>query len=472
MNNLRTKLVVCALALLSVFISPVRAHASTSTNNPLDSLFLRDGDMLYGKLLSIEPDQSVRWQHPDASEVIEFKPDVIAKIEFGAMKSAAAQSNSSCRVYFGNGDTLEGNLVSCSRDSLTLDTWYAGRLTIQRTSPQDPVQTIAFMPRQPAIFEGPTGLEGWTQGKSVAAFAMDSGQWIYRHGAFYANKNASIARDLKLPDRSEIQFDMAWKGTFNLAVALYTDSLQPILLTAKDQGPAFGAFYSLRISSPYLIDLTPISKDVPSRSMGELIVPALSNRDRAHIDLRISKPDHRVVLFLDGVMIKQWTAPGGFTPQGTGLRFVQNAMGSIKFSHLRVAPWNGVLDEGPESSPDPAHDLVSLESGAKTSGMIQTIDNGQISIQSVGGGATKVPLVKVSAIDFASVATEAPKIAQGSLRATFARGGFITINLLSWRPEGIQVSSPVFGKATFDPAAFTRLQFVVPETKATDEPKS
>jgi hypothetical protein len=472
MNNLRTILVAAALALLSVFNSPARAESSASTNNPLDALFFRDGDMLYGKLLSIDPGQSVRWQHPDDSEAIEFKPDGIAKIEFSPLKTTAVQSNSTCRVYFGNGDTLEGNLVSCSRDSLTLDTWYAGRLTIQRTSAQDPVQTIAFMPRQPAIFEGPTGLEGWTQGNPVAAFAMESGQWIYRHGAFYANKNASIARDLKLPDRSEIQFDMAWKGQFNLAVALYTDSLQPILLTAKDQGPAFGAFYSLRIQSPYLIDLTPISKGEPSRSLGELIVPSLSNRDRAHIDLRVSKPEHRVVLFLDGVMIKQWTAPTGFTPQGAGLRFVQNAMGSIKFSHLRVAPWNGVLEEAPEASADPTHDLVSLESGAKTSGLIQTIDNGQISIQTADGGATKVPLLKVSAIDFASVTTEAPKIAQGSLRATFARGGFITINLLSWRPDGIQVSSPLFGKATFDPAAFTRLQFVLPEPKPGDEPKS
>ena len=472
MNNLRAILVVVALSVASVLTSPARAQTAASTNTPLDSLFLRDGDMLYGKLLSIEPDQTVRWQHPDATEGIEFKPDIVAKIEFSSPKTTTAQSNSSCRVYFGNGDTLEGNLVSCSRDSLTLDTWYAGRLTIQRTAAQDPVQTIAFMPRQPAIYEGPTGLEGWTQGKAVAAFATESGQWIYRHGAFYANKNASIARDLKLPDRSEIQFDMAWKGQFNLAIALYTDSLQPILLTAKDQAPAFGAFYSLRIQSPYLIELTPISRNEPSRPLGEVIVPALSNRDRAHIDLRISKPDHRVVMFLDGVMIKQWTAPPGFTPQGTGLRFVQNSMGSIKFSHLRIAPWNGVLDEAPEASPDPAHDLVSLESGAKTSGMIQTIDNGQISIQSVGGGATKVPLVKVSAIDFASVTTEAPKIAQGSLRATFAWGGFITINLLSWRPSGIQVSSPVFGKATFDPAAFTRIQYVVPEPKAGDEPKS
>ena len=33
------------------------------------------------------------------------------------------------------------------------------------------------------------------------------------------------------------------------------------------------------------------------------------------------------------------------------------------------------------------------------------------------------------------------------------------------------VTSPVFGKATIDPAAFSRLQFVAPEPKSADEPK-
>ncbi|HUD47187.1 MAG TPA: hypothetical protein VMR33_10175 [Candidatus Baltobacteraceae bacterium] len=468
MNKLRFIIVAGLIAVAAA--SPAPAQQPVSTNTPADSLFFRDGDMLYGKLLAIEPRNAIRWQHPDASEPIEFKADSVAQIQFPSPKPTVAQSNSSCRVYFGNGDTMEGNLVSCDKDTLTMQTWYAGRLTISRTIPQDPVQTVAFLPRQPAMFDGLTGMDGWTQGNAVKAFANDSGQWLYRHGAFYANKPASIARDFNLPDRSIIQFDLAWKGSFNLAVALYTDSLQPILLAAKDQGPDFGAFYSLRIQSPYFIALTPIRKNDVSRSLGDLIVPSLSNRDRVHIDLRISKPDHRIVLFLDGVMIKEWITPAGFNAEGTGLRFVQNGGGSIKLSHLRVAAWNGVLDEAPAVSPDSTHDIISMEAGAKISGVIQTIANGQISLLGAGG-LTKIPVNTVSAIDFAGVATEAPKTAPGSVHATFARGGFVTFDLLSWRPDAISVTSPVFGKATFDPAAFSRLQFVAPEPKSADEPK-
>jgi hypothetical protein len=467
MNKLRSIAIAGIVALLAA--SPALADEPASTNAASDFLFFRDGDMLYGKLLAIEAHNAIRWQHPDAVEPIEFKPESVSQIEFPPVNATAAQSNSSCRVYFGNGDTMEGNLVSCDRDTLTLDTWYANRLTISRALPQNPVRTVAFLPRQPAMFDGLTGMDGWTQGSAVKALESDSGEWVYRHGAFYADKPASIARDLNLPDRVEIQFDLAWKGQFNIAVALYTDSLQPILLTAKDQGPAFGAFYSLRFTSPYFISLMPIRKNDPLRSL-ELMVPSLNNKDHIHVDLRMSKPDHRVVLFLDGAMIKEWIDPVGFTAEGKGMRFVQNPGGSIKLSHLRVAAWNGVLDEAPAVSPDPGHDLISMESGPKTSGQIQSIANGEISVLGTGG-LTKLAVNKVSAIDFAGITPEAPKTTLGSVHATFARGGFVTFDLLSWRPDGMVVTSPVFGKATFDPVAFSRLQFIARDPRSADEPK-
>jgi hypothetical protein len=114
--------------------------------------------------------------------------------------------------------------------------------------------------------------------------------------------------------------------------------------------------------------------------------------------------------------------------------------------------------------------MLSMESGAKSSGLIQSIANGQISLLG-DGGVVKIQLDKVSAIDFAGVTTEASKTLIGTVRATFARGGFLTFDLLNWRPDGMLVSNPIFGKVTFDPAAFSRLQFIAPESKNADEPK-
>jgi hypothetical protein len=467
MSKARALFLFCVIALCGAIAAPSPA---ASTNGASDCVFFRNGDLLYGKLLAIDPREGVQWKHPDASDPIEFKPESVSQIEFAPGKSSASQSNVSCRVYFANGETVEGNLISCGRDVLAIDTWYAGRLKILRKSPQNPVQTISFLPRQPSIYEGPTGLDGWTQGNAVKAFANDSGQWIYQHGGFYANKPASIARDVKLPDISEVQFDLAWNGILNLAVALYTDSLQPILLTGKDEGPDFAAFYSLRFQNTVVVSLMPIRKKEPLHSLGDLIVPALNNKDRVHVDIRMSKPDHRIVLYFDGALVKEWIDPSGFSGDGTGLRFVQNAGGSVKLSNLRVTAWNGVLDTGSETPPDPKLDTITTETGMKSSGVIQNIANGQISFQG-GNGVTQIPVDKVSAIDFSAVPPDASKAVAGSVHATFTRGGFITFDLLSWRPDGVLVMSPVFGKASFDPSAFSRLQFSAPEPKARVEPK-
>ena len=177
-------LALCAAA------APMSAHADA------DCLSFRDGDVLYGKLLEIQSGSLIRWQHADASEPIDFKPENVAQIDFSPRPLTVGRTDYSCKLWLANGDALAGNLIACDRDALTLDTWYAGKLKIPRRA----LQTLAFNPRTPVVFDGPTGLDGWTQGNAVKGIIGESGLWSYRNGAFYADKAASIARDMKLPD--------------------------------------------------------------------------------------------------------------------------------------------------------------------------------------------------------------------------------------------------------------------------------
>jgi hypothetical protein len=447
---------------LCVAAAPLSAHADA------DCLSFRDGDVLYGKLLEIQSGSVIRWQHADASEPIDFKPENVAQIDFSPRPLAAGRTDYSCKLWLANGDALAGNLVACEGDALTLDTWYAGKLKIPRRA----LQTLAFNPRSPVVFEGLTSLDGWTQGNAVKGIIGESGQWSYRNGAFYADKAASIARDVKLPDRAQIQFDLAWRGPLNLAVALYTDSLQPILLTEKESAPDFGGFYSLRFANTLFVTLTPIRKKDPLKALGDpLIIQSLTQKERVHVDLRLSKADHQVALFLDGAIIKDWIDPGGFAGQGTGVRFVNNSPGgAVKMHNFRVSKWNGVLDDASAEAPDPSHDVVFLESGAKVSGAVVSIADGQISLLTTGG-ATNIPLAGASAIEFARFQGRPPPAAVVNTHATFVQGGAVTFELLSWRPEGVEGSSPDFGKVTFDPAAFGRLQFLASEPKKAEAPK-
>jgi len=442
-------------------------------NSPPDGLFFRNGDLLHGQLLAIDTPSIVRWQYPDAAAPIEFKPKSIAQIDFPIAKNSIAHSADACRLLLANGDLLEGSLVSCDHAAMVFQTWYGGRLNIPRAS----LQSLAFIPHSPPVFNGITGLDGWTQGSTAAAFAGQSGQWVYRKGAFYADKPASIARDLKLPDVAEIQFDLAWKGGLYFAVALYTDSLQPIRLPITDRSLDFGGFYSLRFDNVFYknIDLWPVTKEeaVP-RSLGPAQFPFLNYGDRLHVDLRISKPRDKIALYLDDALIKEWVDPKGFAGEGTGMRFVQNPGGAVKMSNLRITEWDGLFAD--ETA---AEDFVPLEiphdsfwpaTGAKVTGDIESIAGGKMTVNTTNG-PVKIPLTEIKAIDFAHRPSPPPQNKPAIVRATFAQGGDLTFTLDSWRPDEMIIHSADFGKARINPTAFTHMQFLLPQTNGPDGQK-
>lgn len=443
------------------------AVASASAQQPPDGLLFRNGDSLKGQLLAIDPQNAVHWRLPDAAEPIDFKPDTIAQIDLQTPKDIPAHPEDSCRVLLANGDLLAGKLISYDRKKLALDTWYAGQLTI----PRDALQSVAFIPHSPAIFDGISGLDGWTQSVAAAANAMETGRWSYRNGAFYADKSASIARDLKLPDLADIQFDLAWKGTLNLAIAIYTDSLQPVLLGAKDQAPDFGGFYSFRLQNPlsFSVDLWGIKKAAPIRYLGQSLVPAFNNKERVHVDLHINKAAHKIALSLDDVAVKEWDDPDGFIGEGTDMRFVQNPGGVVKLSNLRITKWDGKIDQTAPETPDPTQDSFWPENRAKMAGYIESISNGKMTAQTKQG-KIEFPVEQLKSIEFAHREPDTNAPPTDTVRGTFAQGGVLTFTLEKWRPDEMLVHSPDFGKAKINPAVFTRLQFVPAEKKSTEGP--
>ncbi len=445
----------------------VATVGSAQQSDPFaDSLSFRNGDFLYGRLMGIDNQGAVHWKHPDSGGAIDFEPGAISQIDFPTRTNTAPRAENTCRLLLNDGSSLEGDLVSCDRSELVLQTWYAGRLNIAREA----LRSLIFLPRSPAVVDGITGLDGWTQGSTASNIPGETGKWIYRNGAFYADKAASIARDVKLPDVAEIQFDLAWKGGLNLAIALYTDSLLPILLTAKDQGPNFGGFYSLRFQYSAFIDLWPIKKSEPVRQLGQLYIPALNTSDRLHVDLRISKPQARIALLLDGKPVKEWIDPQGFAGEGTGVRFVQNPPGIIKLSNLRITKWDGNFSQTTDEADDTAHDAFWPENGTRVSGTIDYIADGKMHANT-GKGPVEFPLAMLNAIDFAQHPGHQSQVEGNTVRATFAQGGNLTFVLESWKPDKMIVRSPDFGKARMDPAAFTRLQFLAPEKKPAEGPK-
>ncbi len=434
--------------------TPIRADRPLETK---DTVVFRNGDLLYGTLRRIEADGSILWHHPDALEPIEFYPGAISEVQLGPRPQPDFSATNGCQVRLTNQDELEGNLVFFDAEKIVLETAYAGRIEI----PRPHIQFLEPSPidRVPA-YVGPSGLEGWTHGK-VAAAIPNSGEWKYRNGAFYASRSASIARDLKLPDTASIQFDLTWKGLLYIAIALYTDYLQPINLTSRETEPNFGGFYSLQLYN-YAADLKPVTKNDPLRSLGQTPVPTMIQKNKIHLEIRVNKAKKSVALLTDGILIKQWIDPEGFIGSGTSMRFVHQGQGSVKLGNLRIAEWDGQFEERPANLADTKQDTAKLLNGDKVLGHLESIRDGKVSFTLAAGDVLDIPFTRVKLLEMAGQKTVRAKEDPAEIHALFRRGGRVTLRLETWTEQEIVGVSPSFGRVTLRPAAFERIHFNLP----------
>src|SRR5262245_19651228 len=112
-------------------------RSSAQTPPPVGVLEFLDGASLHGRLRSMSPERGVGWEHPEAQQLIEFRPANLASIVFDNVKPIVTPSKPTCRFRFLNGDELYGNLSVITEGTVELETWFGGSLQ----APRDMVQS-------------------------------------------------------------------------------------------------------------------------------------------------------------------------------------------------------------------------------------------------------------------------------------------------------------------------------------------
>ena len=450
---MRTRAIDFLCSLLALSLATAAFGAETPRGK--QTLKFANGDQLFGSLVSMSRGDGLRWKHPDASDPIQFGLSNVISIEFTNVLLPAATNGIPCMIELVNDDSFEGDLVLLDEKSLTVDTVFGGRLVI----PRGLLRTIRPSPaRLAAIFEGPTGLDGWTKGQVVGVAQPDPGEWKYDSGVFYASRSASIARDLKLPAKARIEFDVVWRGLLSLAVALYTDSLQPILLAGKDDGPAFGGFYSLQLNSGY-VNMLRVKKKEALNPVGQMTAAPWTQKNQSHITILASKEQNLVLLMADGKVVREWRDENGFAGEGTGLRIVHQGLGVVNIKNIKISEWDGrFLDNSGGAPADLKEDYARLMNGDRINGKLEGIHDGKAVFNSTKG-RVEVPLGRVAEVDLppggASVITKPA----GTLAIYFPTRGRLTLVLDRWEGNTVTGTVPGIGRVTLNPAAFGRVMF-------------
>ncbi|HEY1172324.1 MAG TPA: hypothetical protein VGH19_13200 [Verrucomicrobiae bacterium] len=431
------------LLLVVACLAAVPAFAAEPPQEP-HVLTLSNGDVLRGRMVSYEQAAGLGWSRADSLGTMVFDAAKVQAIDLGPAKSIPPSGELPARVRLRNGDVVDGSVMALETNALKFETVFDGQLTIPRPLLRSLSPQSANLK---TVFDGIKDMNGWTFAEVTSA-GDDAGFWTFQPGAFLATKSASVARDLKLPGQMTMEFDVAWRGTLNLAIAVFTDSLKPISLRATENEPAFAAFYSLQINS-HSVNLLYVSQKEPVRTVGQVIAPVLSQKNEARVTIHASKDRKTITLLIDGVLVKQWTE--GMSPaQGTGVRFVHQGQGSVRLSNLRVSEWDGRLDEvSPSNHVGPDEALITV-SGERMVGKLLAYNQTNVTLQT-GQTSFNVALERVQRIEFSpvkNISEGAVTAGKGRLaRAKLGSGGVLTFELLSWKDGKARVLLPGIGEA-------------------------
>lgn len=436
----------------------------TASDTAVDVLRFFNGDILHGTFLACDA-AGVRWQSPAAKEPLIFTMAPIADIKQGIPKKTRnAAAEQTYFVQTADGDEIPGTLISLDGKSLVLDTWYAGRLTIPRTA----VKGIATSKDHKTFFyQGPENMDGWTvslcngedeEGKPVKR----KPDWQYKDGAFISTGMDLLEREIKLPVRSSIEFDLDMPGAafsegtpeIELQIGDYKGCYRLDLFNEQDH---LGEGHDVN-KSRFMLRRAPGEGNGIMGPVGE-VVGSGGRREKIHVDLRIDRQAAAFWLFINGKLAQQWVDKDGFSGTGNLLSFatMDDEKSFTKVSSIKLSEWNGKLDARPIANAKTAHqDRVVMENGDDFSGAIKSIADGKIHLATAYSEIT-APLEHMTEMSMAAALKKTPS--GEYLRATLAGGASMLLKVESWDEGRAVVSSPAFGRAVFSPDAFQRLQF-------------
>jgi len=370
-----------------------------------------------------------------------------------------------------NGDTARGQLSSVTDEVVCLDTWYAGRMNFKRVM----VSSIKIEAQTTFLYQGPTGLDGWTQ-------SGDTPAWTYGLSAFRSNNVGSIARNDLLPDECSVTFETAWKGD--------SIALKVILFSNEPSSPNPESGYELTFQRGSVYLRNPKNPNFIGSSHSELLM----ENDKVKVEIRASKLSGKFCLLINDRLLEVWSDPDMVADKlGSCLHFVSQNAVPMRISGISVAKWDGITDQQPEprrgmirrfgiqpedeeSEPEPQVEpteiavktRMNLANGDSLEGEVIAIENGLIAIQS-SFGDIKLPVNRLRNVTLKKVGYDRSIRRNGDIRASFPDGSSMVFRLDATADGTITGSSQNFGVATFKMNAFNRIEFNIYEVALEDK---
>lgn len=341
-------------------------------------------------------------------------------------------------------DSIRGRLVRLDEKEVVLDTWYAGRLTLQRQF----VKSLDIYRQSPTFYEGPDGPEGWV----ASSGDLDQG-WTFKNRTMISKGSIGAAREIEIPEKAKITFTADWKNSTYFRIFFFSPD-------GKRTYPSSG--YSLTVQRTY-ISLYRYAKNPRSTDIISESIRSLYSTESATFTIYLDRSKKGTnAVYIDQTEIGTWTGTDDTEFKGNWLHFVPRSENPVRFSKISVAQWDGILPAKKEKkdNDEPKAEEgqeIRLANGDVVMGNVQGIEEGIASLESEFGKIS-IPIQRMRSVGLVTKRNQI-KMQTNDVRAWFHEGGFVTIDLKSLDSKTLTGYSQAWGTATFDLNAFSRIEF-------------
>lgn len=396
------------------------------------------GDTLRGALVSFDAASGLAWKHKDGLAPFLFRADNLDRVDLSTF--APKKEAVDLRLSLNNGDILLGKLVEFTPASVTLDTWYAGRLVV----PTDAVRSLAPIKNsQGFILAGFGKLADWKfQNGGAQQMRIHDGQASLSNGVW-------AGRELELPAKYKVDLEIVG-GAPQFMLAVMADGVQFY----------GGNCFTVQFNGGNGWVQKCMSKGNNNRTENIGNFRVAPHEGNFVLSLCIDTEARTMTTLVHGKAVHTAAIPADFKPGKHLVLGGQN--GTIRFAKLQVEPWSGQVEGMGAAAKRPPHDIMVLANKDQMSGDLLGIKDGKASFKAEFA-TMEVPLDRIRHFDLSAKNSRVPKnpkdVAKNEVRFFFSEGERLTVALDGIKDGKLTGTSPVFGSCKAELAAFQKAVF-------------
>ena len=425
------------------------ASASLDAPPGMGRIELSNGDRITGLLERAEdPAGTLVVRHAHFREPVAILLTSLRKYQAAASASALVRPTG-WAVTLANGDLLRGNLSGLSADTLALDTWYSGPITIPRAH----IQSMLQRESEGMIVEGLGEESDWTTSGPAPRFLGD---------AITFGQNTVVSRELsRMPPKLRIDFDLRWTWHCYVRLMFYSDKL--------GEQNSHNA-YALQIQGANRLDLHRMTRQQGSRQIANINLGGgrSGEQQSARYTMLFDAEQGRMLVYLDDQQVADWKDLAKLDAYGKVLTLTSMQNFPVELLALRVTEWDGrpLSNETPPEIKE-GREVVRLRNGDLLSGKIGMIQDGK-ALVATSFGNLEIPTDRLGQILLAA-AGEQPVPPTGAVRLTLFDGTQATLTAARLSRGQFEGNSPSAGRLRIPLASVRTIEWNLAKTEQAAE---